>query len=168
VIARLPVGGTAGSVLWVTLVLAASGWWVWRVRAAAAAGDERAALALTGILGCLISPVTWVHHCVWLIPALVRCVDAGEPGPNRRPISFRGVATLNPGAAGPLLLAGSAYLLMTAHLVWLWEQRPPPPLGFLGGNLYVWFSLALLIWTPLLASRSLPAHELDRMLARPL
>jgi alpha-1,2-mannosyltransferase len=83
------------------------------------------------VLGCLISPITWVHHCVWLLPALVRCVDAGLSG--RR---------------GYLYLAGAAYLVMTSRLTWLWEHGPRPPLAVVGSNLYVWFSLVLLIWTP--------------------
>ncbi len=48
-------------------------------------------LALTGVLGCLISPVTWVHHLVWLVPALILLVDAG----------LRRVRATPQGAAGP-------------------------------------------------------------------
>ncbi|MDT5043011.1 MAG: alpha,2-mannosyltransferase [Actinoplanes sp.] len=41
-------------------------WWIrtWR------AIDHLAGFALTGVVACLISPVTWVHHLVWLLPAL--------------------------------------------------------------------------------------------------
>lgn len=135
-VARLPIDDVA-SVVWLVLVVATGAWWVRRVRAAVAAGDELAGLAFTGILGCLISPVTWVHHCVWLLPALVRCVDAGlsaAPGtPQRR----------------PLYLAVAAYLVMTSRLTWLWEKRPRPPLELVGSNLYVYFSLALLALTPI-------------------
>ena len=34
-------------------------------------GDDRVGFALTGLTACLISPVTWVHHLVWLLPGLV-------------------------------------------------------------------------------------------------
>jgi alpha-1,2-mannosyltransferase len=119
-------------------VLGTLAFWAWRVRRAP--GDLMGGLALTGVLGCLISPVTWVHHCVWLLPAIVRCVESGR----RR----------------ALYLGGSAYLLMTSHLGWLWEKGPRPPLELLGGNLYVWFSLALLAWTPVGAPRPVPADEL--------
>ena len=42
-------------------------------------------LALTGVVMCLVSPVTWVHHLVWLIPGLLLLVDnafraPGAPG----------------------------------------------------------------------------------------
>jgi alpha-1,2-mannosyltransferase len=130
-LARLPIDSVA-SLVWVVCVLAALGFWAWRVRAAARVGDDLGGLALTGVLGCLISPVTWVHHCVWLLPAIVRCVDAGLSSANRK----------------PLYLGGAAYLLMTSRLLWVWEKRPQPPLELIGGNLYVWFSLALLAWLP--------------------
>jgi alpha-1,2-mannosyltransferase len=131
-LARLPIDAVA-SYVWIVLVLVALAFWAWRVRRAAAAGDDFGGLALTGILGCLISPVTWVHHCVWLLPAIVRCVDAGLSGRDRR----------------PLWLGGAAYLLMTSRLLWAWENRPRPPLALIGANLYFWFSIALLVWMPI-------------------
>lgn len=131
-LARLPIDPVAAKV-WVVGVVILLAAWVWRVRAAAAAGDEVGALALTGVLGCLISPVSWVHHCVWLLPAIIRCVDVGL----RRW-----------GGRWPLLLGGAAYLLMTSRVLWLWEGQPWSPLELIGGNLYFWFSLALLAWTP--------------------
>lgn len=42
-----------------------------RIRAALRAGDTLAALTFTGLLGALISPVTWAHHIVWVVPAAV-------------------------------------------------------------------------------------------------
>jgi alpha-1,2-mannosyltransferase len=129
-IARLPVEGVA-SYLWIVCVLAVLGFWAWRVRQNV--GDVSAGLALTGVLGCLISPVTWVHHCVWLLPALIRCIDAGLVSRDNRK---------------PLYLGAAAYLVMTSRLLWVWEKRPRPPLELIGANLYVYFSLALLIWMP--------------------
>jgi alpha-1,2-mannosyltransferase len=130
-LARLPAEAIA-SYVWVALVLAVLALWAWRVRKTI--GDEYAGLALTGVLGCLISPVTWVHHCVWLLPALVRCVDAGLASRDDR---------------RPLYLGAAAYLLMTSRLLWVWEKRPRPPLELLGSNIYVYFSLAFLIWMPI-------------------
>ena len=132
-LARLPIDSVASRV-WILGVLVLLGFWAWRVRAAAARHDELGGLALTGILGCLISPVTWVHHCVWLLPAIIRCVDAGLSSRTDK---------------RPLYLGGAAYLLMTSRLLWVWEKRPRPPLELLGSNLYFWFSLALLAWLPI-------------------
>ena len=145
-LARLPIESVESKV-WLACVLLTLGFWAWRVRRAPQ--DVVGGLALTGVLGCLISPVTWIHHCVWLIPALVRCVDAGLSGPDRR----------------PLYLGASAYALMTSHLTWLWEERPRPPLELLGGNLYVWFSLALLAWTPVGTRRSSDVQQPEKIMA---
>ncbi|GAA0432774.1 polyprenol-phosphate-mannose-dependent alpha-(1-2)-phosphatidylinositol pentamannoside mannosyltransferase [Actinoplanes capillaceus] len=138
-LARLPIE-VVESRVWLVCVLATMAVWAWRV--ARSRDDVVGGLALTGILGCLISPVTWIHHCVWLIPALVLCILHGRP-----------------------YLGWSAYLLMTSHVTWLWEKRPRPPLELIGGNIYVWFSLALLIWTPVGTRRSSDVHEPDKIIA---
>jgi len=140
-LARLPIAQVEAKV-WLVCVLVTLVFWAWRV--AKAPDDIMGGLALTGIVGCLVSPVTWIHHCVWLLPAIVRCVDLGTR--NQK------------------ILGGAAYLLMTSRLTWLWEKRPRPPLELIGGNLYVWFSLALLIWTPIGTRRSADVHEEDKIL----
>ncbi|MFG1610880.1 glycosyltransferase 87 family protein [Actinoplanes sp. NPDC049265] len=118
-VARLPF---EASYLWMILILVALGIWVWRVRKADIVGG----LALTGVLSCLISPVTWVHHCVWLLPAML--------------LGLRRTRTT--------WLVGAAYLVLSSRLLWLWENPPRPPLELIGSNLYVYFAAALLIWTP--------------------
>ena len=139
-LARLHIGALESKV-WVVAVLVTVAFWVWRMRRAPQ--DVMGGLALTGVLGCLISPVTWIHHCVWLMPAIVRCVDAGLSRADRR----------------PLYLAGAAYLLMTSRLTWLWEKPPRPPLEVVGSNIYLYFSLALLAFTPIGSPRPVPAVE---------
>jgi alpha-1,2-mannosyltransferase len=140
-LARLPIAQVESKV-WLACVLVTLAFWIYRVRTEPA--DVMGGLALTGVVGCLVSPVTWIHHCVWLMPALVRCVDTGLSRPDRRLV----------------YLAGSAYLLMTSHLAWLWEKGPRPPLYILGGNIYVYFSLALLAWTPLVVPRPLTRPDM--------
>ncbi|MBM2623269.1 DUF2029 domain-containing protein [Actinoplanes sp. LDG1-06] len=137
-LARLPIPQVEAKV-WMVCVLLTLVFWAWRV--AKAPDDIVGGLALTGIVGCLISPVTWIHHCVWLLPAIIRCIET-----NRKALGI------------------SAYVVMTSRLTWLWEKRPRPPLELIGGNLYVWFSLALLIWTPIGTRRSAEVHEEDKIL----
>ncbi|AEV82471.1 membrane protein [Actinoplanes sp. SE50] len=144
-IARLPYD-QIGSKIWLVCVLITLVWWGLRV--ARNPGDVVGGLALTGVLGCLVSPVTWIHHCVWLIPALIRCLERGWSGVGR----------------GPAWLATAAYVLMTSHLAWLWENRPWPPMAILGSNLYVLFSLALLIWTPIGAGVPAPDPAPEKVL----
>jgi alpha-1,2-mannosyltransferase len=122
---------------WLALVMATLAIWAWRCRAAAAAGDEATGLALTGVAQCLVSPVTWVHHLVWLLPALVLLVDnamaAPAGGPRRRWL---------------LCFAIFAYGLLISRLVWVFELDYTGVAGFLGSNAYVWVSLALLLLLP--------------------
>ena len=124
-LARLPVEPVA-AYLWIALVLAVLAGWARRVRRAP--GDTVLGLALTGVAGTLISPVSWVHHWAWLLPALIRCADLG----GRR----------------VRILAAGIFLVLTSHLLWVWEPRPRPPLELLGSNLYVYAGLALLLCTP--------------------
>jgi alpha-1,2-mannosyltransferase len=42
-----------------------------RMARAVAAGDTLAAVTIAGLLGVLLCPVSWIHHCVWVLPALV-------------------------------------------------------------------------------------------------
>jgi len=139
-LARLDLGALETKV-WAACVLVTLVIWAWRVLRTR--DDIFGGFALTGVLGCLISPVTWVHHCVWLIPALVRCIDVGFSRPHRR----------------QLVLAGTTYLVLSSRLLWVWERQRKPPLEFVGSNLYVWFSLALLFWTPLGKWVEAPAAE---------
>jgi alpha-1,2-mannosyltransferase len=41
-------------------------------------GDWLAATAVTGTTGLLVSPISWAHHWVWVLPALVLLLRAGH------------------------------------------------------------------------------------------
>ncbi len=56
---------------WLLLAVAIAAFGFWRARRAAAAGDELAAVTLAGLIGILVSPVSWVHHAVWILPAML-------------------------------------------------------------------------------------------------
>ncbi|MFJ9019824.1 glycosyltransferase 87 family protein [Streptomyces sp. NPDC102259] len=122
VLARLGVESRA---VWAVLVLAALGWWAWRARRAAAVGDWQAAFALTGLTACLVSPVTWVHHLVWLLPSFAVLIRAGRPR-----------------------VAGALYAVLCTSVVWLWFDDASGVGGFLGSNAYTWITLGLLVWLP--------------------
>lgn len=124
---------------WLVAVLVVLVLWAVRVRQATRAGDQLAGFALTGIVGCLVSPITWVHHLVWLLPALAVVGDAAlraGPGNRRRRL---GTAT------------GLAYVLLCSSVVWLWWDDASGVDGLLGANAYVWISLALLAGLPIAA-----------------
>ncbi len=115
VVARLE----APSIWWLVLVALVVGYWCWWVRTRRP--DHLAGVAVTGLVACLISPITWVHHLVWLMPALF------------------------------LLLArsrawfGAAYVVLSSSLVWLWWDNQDSWTEFPGANAYVWVTVALLV-----------------------
>lgn len=49
-----------------------------RARDAHRAGDELGGVAVTAAVGLLISPISWLHHFVWLIPMLGAVVANGR------------------------------------------------------------------------------------------
>lgn len=137
VLARLSEPDDPSRTVWALGVIVLLCLWAWRVRRAVAAGDELAGFALTGLTACLVSPVTWVHHLVWVIPALVVLTDAGL----RREKD-------DPGRRRLLRWAGVLYVILCSSFVWLWSWDASGIDGFLGSNTYVWISLGLLIALP--------------------
>ncbi|MFD5424553.1 glycosyltransferase 87 family protein [Streptomyces sp. NPDC127084] len=135
--------------IWAVGVVMLLSLWVWRARRAVASGDELAGFALTGITACLVSPVTWVHHLVWLIPAIAVLADTGlrsAPGGERR--------------KRLLLAAAASYALLCSSLVWMWRYNQGGIPGIVGSNAYVWISFALLLLLPFRAVRE--GHEPGR------
>ncbi|MFF8322375.1 glycosyltransferase 87 family protein [Streptomyces bobili] len=122
VLARL---GVESRPVWAALVLLVLGCWAWRSRRAVAAGNWPAAFALTGLTACLVSPITWVHHLVWLLPSFAVLVRAGHPR-----------------------VAGALYAVLCTSVVWLWFDDASGIDGFLGANLYTWITLGLLLRLP--------------------
>lgn len=138
VLARL---GESGRPLWALAVLGTLCVWAWRSRRAALAGDWTAAFALTGAAACLVSPITWVHHLVWLLPSFAVLLRAGHR-----------------------LVAGALYAVLCTSVVWLWSDDASGLDGFLGSNLYTWITLGLLLGLPTGQPRA--ARPLPRPLAR--
>ncbi|GIG56522.1 hypothetical protein Lfu02_08940 [Longispora fulva] len=114
--------GVTDKLPWALAVLVALAIWAWRVRRA----DVPSGFALTGLAACLVSPVTWVHHLVWVLPALVVLADSGR---------WR--------------VTGLLYLMLSSSMVWLWWDDGRSALGVLGSNAFVWISLGLLVGLPL-------------------
>jgi alpha-1,2-mannosyltransferase len=91
------------------------------------AGQELAGIALCGLTGLLISPISWNHHWVWVLPGTVVAVTAAARRPTRGRLA-RLACWLAPFLVGPIwwvphggdqeyhhhglqLLLGNAYLL---------------------------------------------------------
>ncbi|MGA5895927.1 glycosyltransferase 87 family protein [Streptomyces venetus] len=122
ILARL---GETDRAVWASVVLLVLAAWALRARRAADAGDWTAAFALTGLAACLVSPITWVHHLVWLLPSFAVLIRAGR-----------------------LRVAGALYAVLCTSVVWLWFDDASGVGGFLGSNTYAWITLGLLLWLP--------------------
>ncbi|MEU9056410.1 glycosyltransferase 87 family protein [Streptomyces sp. NPDC048384] len=122
ILARLDVSGRE---VWAVVVLVVLGVWAARTHRAVVAGNWTAAFALTGLTACLVSPITWVHHLVWLLPSFAVLVRAGH-----------------------LRIAGALYAVLCTSVVWLWFDDASGVDGFLGSNTYAWITLGLLLWLP--------------------
>ncbi|MEV2214112.1 glycosyltransferase 87 family protein [Streptomyces sp. NPDC050997] len=128
ILARL---GEPDRAVWAAAVLLVLCVWASRSRRAVAAGEWPTAFALTGLTACLVSPITWVHHLVWLLPSFVVLVRAGHPR-----------------------VAGALYAVLCTSVVWLWFDDASGVDGFLGSNTYTWITLGLLLWLPVGQLRS--------------
>ncbi|AZQ39394.1 DUF2029 domain-containing protein [Streptomyces cyaneochromogenes] len=122
ILARL---GVADRAVWAVVVLLVLGVWMARTRRAVLAEDWTAAFALTGLTACLVSPITWVHHLVWLLPSFAVLVRAGHAR-----------------------IAAVLYAVLCTSVVWLWFDDASGVDGFLGSNTYAWITLGLLLWLP--------------------
>ncbi|MEU8798893.1 glycosyltransferase 87 family protein [Spirillospora sp. NPDC048819] len=69
-------------------------------------GDWLAAIAVTGMTGLLVSPISWAHHWVWIVPALAVLIRN-----NNRTIAVCG------------------YVLFASAPMW-WTPYDPDPLRF--------------------------------------
>ncbi|MEU6270968.1 glycosyltransferase 87 family protein [Streptomyces populi] len=125
VLARLVAPQEPSGALWATLVLLVLAVWARRTSRALADEDWTAAFALTGLAACLVSPITWVHHLVWLLPSFAVLLR------RRR-----------------LRVAAALYAVLCSSVVWLWFDDASGLDGFLGGNAYAWITLGLLLWLP--------------------
>ncbi|MBO0868960.1 MAG: DUF2029 domain-containing protein, partial [Micromonosporaceae bacterium] len=95
-------------------------------------GDELAAFTLVGLTANVISPISWSHHLVYLVPALVVLIDAGL----RRRTAARAFAPRGLFSRGPagvpafaglrhLATAAGVYLLFVVSPIWRYEHKLP-------------------------------------------
>lgn len=109
-----------------------------RARRAEHADDALGAAALVGLVAFLVSPISWIHHGVWLLPALGalagdlrdrrRVVAAGVVGVIlllRLPWWGWGLSDHGPLLAVPAAVMQNAYALVALVLVLTLPVRPP-------------------------------------------
>ena len=133
-LARLGVTDHTQFLLWATACLAVLALTVWAVRRVLAHGEEGApvlALVCVALFGLVVSPVSWSHHWVWALPAIV---VAGIAAWRRRDAALALVCL-----AGTALMVWPQIELLPEHheagAAW-WRQ--------LFGMSYVWWALAFI------------------------
>jgi len=128
--------GLSSPLLWAVVACMAIGIGLWRARRAHIAGDELAAISLVAIATLLASPVSWIHHAVWIVPATA--VLLGDGSDRRRRVAWAITVTVFLSDAPMLARAGVPL---------------PGPLAFMAGNAFVFAFWALLLFLPI------PARE---------
>jgi alpha-1,2-mannosyltransferase len=139
-IARLVAPDQPPKLAWLLVAVAVAAFGLWRAARASREGDNVAALTLTGLVGALISPITWPHHVYWFIPALIVLIDAG----GRRNYWLFGITL--------------TVMIFGVNTFIDWGEGADPthdPGTFLLRNLYVLLMLVLLV---LLPARPIPEH----------
>ena len=133
-LARLPLGETTQFVLWTLACLVALALTVWAVRrvdpagAAPRAGTSALELVCVALFGLVVSPVSWSHHWVWALPAVLVTAVLGY--------RWRNPALAAVSVAGVALMVWPPLRLLPEHqeaaAAW-WRQ--------LFGMSYVWWAI---------------------------
>lgn len=144
---RLGLEGSAASVAWLVvsaLVGLGIAWVAWRLLRG---GHEVAAAVAVGQVALFCSPVSWGHHWVWAVPAvvltLVWAARAAERDDDER---------------GWLALAGSGMVVFLGTPQWWVPHSDGRELGWgpiehLVGNAYLLWALAFIVVTGVCAAR---------------
>ncbi|MEV6374220.1 glycosyltransferase 87 family protein [Micromonospora musae] len=155
-------------------------------------GDELTAFTLVGLTANVISPISWTHHLVWVIPAIIVLADAavrrrdasrglahrsgaggpysGLPGVNglRPPIWYPTLTGLRHGVAAIAL-----YLLVLISPIWPYEHQLPEEShyqdGLFGALMENSLALALIVLVAAMPWRpgAEPVFYADRMGRQP-
>lgn len=131
-LARLGAGADQRFALWVAgclLVLAVT---IWATRRVLDAGEPTLAVVCIALFGLAVSPVSWSHHWVWMLPAVL---VTGVLAWRRRNAALAVVS-----AAGLALVVWTPIELLPKHhesTAAFWRQ--------LVGASYLWWALATLV-----------------------
>lgn len=138
---RLGMGESITQVLWIVLVVLLVGFVSVLMVRLIRRGEFIAAVVAVALAGLFASPVSWLHHWVWVAPALGVCVWWALRGADRlgRPLQ-----------AYLWIIAGVGYLVFVASPNWWFPHEKDLELGWVWymhvfGNYTLWWSLAALV-----------------------
>ena len=120
------------------------------------AGDDLAAVTLVGLTACGISPISWTHHLVWVVPALVVLLDVatGTALHDGAPRWLRERPQEVAAGAGVLGLVVAVPFLLS--LVWVFAQsrQDGGAIGALSRDSYDLLLVALVAFLPVRGARA--------------
>jgi alpha-1,2-mannosyltransferase len=141
-LSRLAQPGRASALPWLGLIAVIAAFGLWRAARAGRAGDELVGITLTGLVGSLISPVSWQHHLYWFVPALIVLLDV---------VATRGAAHRTWYAVVGVVVWTTVTVSLISFFDWgyLPASLIHTPEGFLVLNSYVLLMLVLLVVLPI-------------------
>jgi alpha-1,2-mannosyltransferase len=145
-LARIGLGEHERSLLWVTGCLAVLALTIWAIRRVLRAGEPTLAVICVALFGLVVSPVSWSHHWVWVLPAVL---VTGILAWRRRNVALAVVSV-----AGVALMRWTPIDLLPKHheetANW-WRQ--------LAGMSYVWWAVALIVTAGVAVTAGRSAQE---------
>jgi hypothetical protein len=158
--------GTASSVVWVVLVLVALVACFFAVRWATRRDNQALVMCFGGITACLVSPFSWHHHWVWLVPLVVCLVDLGARAGARLRGSTSGVRgwlTEQAAMIVTLVIVFVAMIPYCSHQIsvrfsFLGQPGLPAPFDHLW---ILWASVIMLVFAALGLQEMLAARRQD-------
>jgi alpha-1,2-mannosyltransferase len=144
-LARLAAPSAPSHALWLAVVGLALVVGITRAAVLHRRGDDLAGVTVTGLTACLISPISWVHHLYWVVPAVVVLVDVAAGTP-----VAAGAARQRPRAARAAAAAAALVVVVAfaGSLIWFFPGAPAAPGTIAGENAYVLMVLALVLILP--------------------
>ncbi len=131
-LARLGLGESERFALWTLACFAVLGVTVWAARRILAADEPVLALICVALFGLVVSPVSWSHHWVWMLPTIIVTAVVAWRGRN----VILGLMS----AAGLALMIWTPIDLLPEHheATAAWWRK-------LAGGSYVWWAVALIV-----------------------
>jgi alpha-1,2-mannosyltransferase len=135
VLGRAGLDGATATGMWIVLSIGIVALAAWSMGRAFSAGQPAPALVLNAFCVLLVSPISWTHHWVWIVPALLCLV--------RLAWRSRSIPALLIATGGLVLFCvGPMWNLPLGadrELSWSWGQQ-------VIGSSYAWYALGVLIY----------------------
>jgi alpha-1,2-mannosyltransferase len=145
-LARLGLGEGERFVLWTVACFAVLAVTVWAARRALKADEPVLALICVAMFGLVVSPVSWSHHWVWVLPAMLATVVVAYR--HRHP------------ALAVVTVAGLALMIWTP-IPLMPEHHETAASGWrqLAGGSYVWWAIAMIVAAGTVSARRERRHS---------